>query len=543
MPFKSVLKRRAAVRKSKRKRRAAKAVAADRLTAPVWPSDPAAAVIEWAADSLVVPPGHPRAGQPFELPAYLADVVRDIYRPGVREVLLLIARKNAKSAAVAVVLLAHLAGPLRRLGWRAGVASVSKEKAGELKMQCEAIADASGLDGLRFLRSPAPGRIVSPWGTVDILSADSNSGAASGFDLAIVDEIGLLTERDRALISSLRSSISARNGRFVSLSVRGTSPFVPEILARRGDPALAIHEFAASVDAAIDDRRAWHAANPGLRAGIKAESYMEDESRRVAVTTSDESSYRAMDLNQPVSPTREIIFSVSDVSGCHVDELPERSGPVCIGVDFGEATSASAWCAIWPETGRTETRLAFGDRPSLAARGKADGANYVAMSRRGELVTYPWRVTPVRSFLADLVITMAGQHVHGLAADSYKDSESLDFFEGAGIGWPVTFRRVGAGRDGGHDVRALQRLVLTGRLRMLESLAFGSAVAASTLHRDSNGNPGLSKASSRGRIDVLSATVIAAGLAEPLFDRPRRRRRRFAFRPTPAPVVLNESSP
>ena len=214
MPYKSVVKRRAAVRRSQQKARG-RSVAL--VEAPAWPSDPAAAVIEWARDSLRIPPGHPRAGQPFELPDYLADVIRDIYRTGVREVLLLIARKNAKSAAIAVVLLAHLCGPLRRFGWRAGVASISKEKAGELKTQAQAIAESSGLDGLRFLRSPAPGKIVSAWGTVDILSADSNSGAASGFDLAIVDEIGLLVERDRALVNGLRSSVSARNGRFLAL--------------------------------------------------------------------------------------------------------------------------------------------------------------------------------------------------------------------------------------------------------------------------------------------------------------------------------------
>ena len=123
------------------------------------------------------------------------------------------------------------------------------------------------------------------------------------------------------------------------------------------------------------------------------------------------------------------------------------------------------------------------DRPHgiafLADRGRADGANYVAMSRRGELVAFSGRVTPVREFLADLVVNMAGQHVHALAADSCKDSESIDFFEGAGVRWPVEFRRVGAGKDGGRDVRSLQRLVLTGRLKMIESLAFGSAVAFS----------------------------------------------------------------
>ena len=56
-----------------------------------------------------------------------------------------------------------------------------------------------------------------------------------------------------------------------------------------------------------------------------------------------------------------------------------------------------------------------------------------------------------------------------------------------------------------------------------------TAIAKSTIRRDGNGNPGLDKANSRGRIDVLSAAVIAAGLAEPMFDRPPRRRLRSAL--------------
>ena len=72
----------------------------------------------------------------------------------------------------------------------------------------------------------------------------------------------------------------------------------------------------------------------------------------------------------------------------------------------------------------------------------------------------------------------------------------------------------------GRDVRGLQRLVLGARLRMLESLAFASAVANSALRRDGNGNPGLDRANSRGRIDLLSAAAIAAGIAEPMMDRP-----------------------
>ena len=68
----------------------------------------------------------------------------------------------------------------------------------------QAIAEASNLDGLTFRRSPSPGHVVSAWGgRVDILSADKSAGHASGYDDSLIDEIGLLAERDRDLVSGM----------------------------------------------------------------------------------------------------------------------------------------------------------------------------------------------------------------------------------------------------------------------------------------------------------------------------------------------------
>ena len=87
------------------------------------------------------------------------------------------------------------------------------------------------------------------------------------------------------------------------------------------------------------------------------------------------------------------------------------------------------------------------------------------MHQRGELRTYLGRVTPVDQFMADVAADLAGVKVVAGACDSYKDAEAQDFLERAGLHWPVKFRRVGAGKDGGADVRALQCLVLNGKLR------------------------------------------------------------------------------
>lgn len=456
------------------------------------------------------------------LPDFAERFLRDGWTA--HESALCVARKNAKSAVCAVLALGFLVGPLRTPGWRGAIASVSKEKAAELRNQVAAIAEASGLaDDVTIRRSPYPGAIQSRTGVLETLSADRTAGHASGFDLVIVDEIGLMPERARELLAGLRSSVSAKGGRIVHISVRGDSPLFAEIL---DNPATVAHDFAAEEGCAIDDRAAWAAANPGLGT-IKQLGYMAHEVNRIRAAPGDEPSFRAFDLNQALSPTREMIFSPDDLRACFADDPPAREGPAYLGFDFGEATSATAAAAVWPATGRVETWMAFGDVPDLAERQRRDSAPYAEMQRRGELRLYPGRIVRPDAFLADLQADLAGCRVEAAAADSYKDSEIRDFLDRAAVRWPIDFRRVGAGKDGGRDVRALQRLVMQRRLVMTPNLSLVTAISKSSIRRDSNGNPGLDKANARGRIDVLSATVIAAGLAEAAFDRPARRAPRF----------------
>ena len=223
--------------------------------------------------------------------------------------------------------------------------------------------------------------------------------------------------------------------------------------------------------------------------------------------------FRAFDLNQGLDPTREMILVPSDLKGCIVpeSELPERAGPCVVGLDIGESTSGTAATIIWPETGRTEFRFAFGAIPKLKDRQRRDGAPYVEMERRGELKLYPGRIVPVGPFLEDLIADLAGERVLMLAADYYKQSEAEDVLDRAKVRWPREFRRAGRGPQGGRDVRGFQRLVVGCRLKFLESLALASAIRGSRIHRDGNANPALDKSGSRDRIDVLSSAVIAGG--------------------------------
>lgn len=515
MPYRDPERQRACQRESAKRgraRRAAERRAILPALDPPRPAAPALAVAEWSSARLRVPPGHATAGEPMELPAYFVRFLADALAPGIREAACFVARKNAKSAAVAVLILAHLAGdgPLRRRGWRAGVASLSREKAAELWMQCREIAEASALPGLRF--GKVPRCIESPWGVAQFLSADRTAGHASGFDLAVVDELGLFPEAGRDLVAGLLSSTSARDGRLVAISVVGDSPLSAEMIGRAADRATVVHIHQAARGCALDDPAAWRAANPTLGA-IKSESYMRDMARRAAAAPSEQSTFRAHDLNQPAAPGRDMIVALDRWEAVAGEAVPERAGSVFLGFDLGGSTSMTAAAAYWPATGRLEVSGAYGDEPDLAARGEADGVGerYLRMAERGELATFPGRVTPCGPFLASVAERLAGETVMLAVADRYRMAEGLDALAAAGVAWPMEWRAQGAGRDGSADVRALQRSIEGGRLRPGKSLMLESAILESAVRHDANGNPALEKSRSRGRIDALAAAVLAVG--------------------------------
>lgn len=505
------------------RRREKRRAAEPRVVRPKVESTPAA-VARWAAERLVVPPGHPAAGRPFSLPPWQLAIIRDCLT--CRETCLCVARKNGKSALVAVLVLAYLCGPLRRPGWRCGVLSANRGKAGELLRQIGDIASASNLQGLTFRRSPWPGKVIAvdTDSTVEIEGASEASGHSAGYDLSIIDEIGLLQERHRPMVAGMRSAVSARDGRFLTLSIHGSGPFVDEILGRpRAAGKLAVHHYRADPDLPIDDPKNWKMANPGL-GSIKATAYMRDESARVLLVPSDQASFRAHDLNLPGEPAAELVCSVEAWRRCETGDLPGRDGPCTIGLDLGAHRSLTSAAAYWPSSGRLDIWSAVGDQPKLAARARADGAGslYERAVDRADLTILSGSLTPVGPFLARLRADLGGVQVAVAGADGYRRAELEHHLSDLGIGWRMVWRGGGvrSAEDAAHDIGEFQRAVDGGRLRTRPNVLMAAAMGQATVVRDSRGHPTmLGKARKNARIDCLSASVIAVGLGAALARR------------------------
>ena len=92
------------MRRFRARRKASLQVQTPLFDSPTDPIAAADAVAQWSESCLVVPPGHSLAGQPMKLPDYGCVFLRDALAS--REAILCCARKNSKSAVIAVLLLA-----------------------------------------------------------------------------------------------------------------------------------------------------------------------------------------------------------------------------------------------------------------------------------------------------------------------------------------------------------------------------------------------------------------------------------------------------
>ena len=529
MPYRDPEKRRAAARTGMKAHRDRKreAAAPPPPKAPRPVKDPAAALARWARRRLVVPAGHPLAGQPMALPAFAVAFLSEALRPGIREAALLVGRKNAKSAAVAVLLLGYLAedGPLRRMGWRAGVASLNREKSGELWLQAREIAEASGLDGVDFWKVPR--RMESRFGSVDFLSADKNAGQASGFDLALIDEIGLFDERGRPLVSGMLQSTAARDGRMIAISVRGDSPMVEELIERRGpgsqpaparvgDPAVLVHLYEAPKGADLEDRTAWKAANPTL-GRIKSLSYMVDASRKAKALPGERASFETYDLNRPTRPGQHLVCDPDKLAACELDRdrMPPRLGACWLGLDLGTTLSMNAATATW-QNGRTEYLCQWGDEPPLDDRAKLDGVGplYELAFDAGELLLSEGAEVDPRDFLGNVVRWLDGVRVLCCAFDTFKSGNVRAELSKEGLAWPLyqTMRHEGGKAHRSADINRFRLALQQQRVLFPRpNLLMTNAVARSHVHTDLYGLGELRKARSTARIDVLASTLLAVG--------------------------------
>ena len=477
-------------------------------------ADRAAHFVEWCA-GMRVPPGNPRGGEYFELGQWQIDFVTKVLDPdtAAKEFYLCVSRRNGKSSLLSLFVLWSIVSPARLPGYKVGIVSLTGRLALEMLDGILELAEANGIDYLNARRQPA--LLLGPDNTRASFIAHNKrvAGVGQGFNISLIDELGDFEENARPIIANMRGATVGRNGVFVGISTRGSSPFMSEAYERRNDDDVVWVEYAAPPGASPDSLEAIRAANPGIATGqISEEALLSAGRAALAVGGAALQKFRQLHLNQPGKKDAEMLCDVADWAALEVDELPERWGHCVLGFDAGGSTSMTCAVAYWPETERLECFAAFPAMPDLLERGRKDavGSLYEDQYERGELWLYPGRETNVWKFTIDVADALEGEDVFMLA-DRYRQRTVMDALDAAGAYWEHEWRGVGHGPHGHEDIISAQKLIVSGRVKTLHNKVIRAAIERASISYRDNRNPSLKPWRSTSRIDAVQALVLALG--------------------------------
>lgn len=488
--------------------------------------------------SLSIPEG-PLAGKPVSLAPFQKQFITGALDAAVNTAVLSIGRGNAKTALSGGIALGALLGrwddqPRREILMAARTrdqASIAWQFVAGFARSLPEEEQAR----LTFKRSP---RLEIIYQDADggehslrAIAADGKSALGSAPNLVLMDERGHW-QRDRGdeLEHALLSGLGKRGGKALIISTSAADDAHPfSVWCDTEQAGVYVQEHRPAPGLPVDDRPSLIEANPGAKHGIGASlEWLEAQAKRAAARGgSTLTAFRLYNRNERVSgETRDLLLTVDEWLQCETVDLPPREGELILGIDLGGSASMSAAALYWPATGRLECVATFPSNPALGERGASDGVGgrYLEMAERGELNTLGDRTVPPAAWLAEVMKLAEGETIAAVVADRFKQAEFGEAMDRAGIRAPIVWRGMGF-RDGGEDCERFRRAAYDGKVKSRPSLLLRSAFADAVCLRDPANNLKLAKARSTGRIDAVSASVLAVAEGARRMGRPAKRAR------------------
>ena len=498
---------------------------------------PSTAAIKFI-EGLKIPTGR-MAGKPMKLAPFQKQFIRGAFDPDTRVAVLSVARGNAKSATTGAIAVAELFGVFDEQPRREILLAAGKRDQAE-------VVWTYALDLIKAMPDDVQERIkvrYSPKLEIELdgehkiraIAADGAGILGTSPTLVICDERASWPEPKGArLETALLTGALKRLGRVLIISTSAATDQHPfSRWLDEDEPTTYRQEHRAPPGCAPDDPAAIKAANPGIAAGIAPPlKELQAAARRAkARGGSDLAAFRLLHLNERINDaTNEPLIDLDDWFQVETEELPERRGPLVVGLDLGGSASMSAAAFFWAETGRLEVRGWFPSRPGLLDRGQKDGVGnlYVSMENEGTLRTLGDATVPVTAWIKGVVQVADGYPIEAICYDTFKQSEIQDGIRAAGLTARQVLRRFGP-FDGGEDAERFRRAVYDRHVATPETYMMRAALADAVCKRDGQLNPCLDKSRSTGRIDAVSASVLAVGEGSRITGRGPVRRGRVAW--------------
>ncbi|MDR5776575.1 MULTISPECIES: terminase TerL endonuclease subunit, partial [unclassified Caballeronia] len=431
------------------------------------------------------------------------------------------ARKNAKTALSAFLVLLHLVGPEARVNSQLYSAAQSRDQAAVLfELAAKVVRMSQELSQYVTIRDTAKEMLCAELGTFfKALSADASTKFGLSPALVIHDELGQVKGPRSELYEALETASAAQESP-LSVLISTQAPTDADLLSLLIDDALTgadplnkVELYTAPTDIDPFSDRAIRLANPHFDVFMNQAEVrrMANDAKRLP---SREAAYRNLILNQRVEARNPFVASAiwmengeppADIDG------EEVSG----GLDLSSVSDLTALVLV-SDAGDVHPTFWLPEE-GLAEKARADRVPYDVWARDGVLQTTPGRAIEYE-FIAEHLRTVFDRcHVKALAFDRYNMRFLKPWLERVGFTEEELSRFVEFGQgfvSMSPAIRELEARLLARKLRHGRHPVLTMCAVNAVTVSDPAGNRKFTKQKATGRIDGIVALAMAVGATQ-----------------------------
>lgn len=462
-------------------------------------------------------------GRPLVLEKFQRDFILDVYdnKHGTRRAILSLARKNGKTALIAGILLAHLAGPEAKQNSQIVSGAMSRDQAAIIfKLAVKMVQLNPELEA-RVRIVPSSKILMGLSKNVEFRALAAEGKTAHGLSplLSILDEVGQVRGPQSDFVDAIITAQGAHENP-LTITISTQAPNDTDLLSiwiddalESKDPHTVLHLHAAPEACELDDRKAWKAANPALGT-FRSLADVEDQATRAKRMSTSEPTFRNLILNQRVEMVSPLVArSVWEANGGAPNNDAFVYGDVFVGLDLSARNDLTAAVIIAQYEGAWHIRPIFWTpQDTLADRAKRDRAPYVQWAEAGLMRALPGVSIDYDAVAKELVEELEGMNVLAVAFDAWR----IDVFQAAlnRIERDLPMVKFGQGyKSMSPALDELEADLLQERLLHGNHPVLTMCVSKARVEVDPAGNRKLNKAKATGRIDGAVALTMARGAA------------------------------
>jgi phage terminase large subunit-like protein len=472
-------------------------------------------------------------GKPVKLTKHQRAWLVRIYDTPTRTFILSMARKNAKTAFSAFLLLLHLCGPEARANSQLFSAAQSRDQAAVLfELAAKMVRMSPDLASVVNVRDTAKQLICPELGTLyRALSAEASTAFGLSPVFTVHDELGQVKGPRSELYEALETA-SAAQEHPLSIVISTQAPTDADLLslliddALTGtDPRLKVELCTAPIDLDPFSEEAIRAANPHFDDFMNKEEVRRqaEDARRLP---SREASYRNLILNQRVEARNPFVSRAIWIDNGAAPKPLEKT-QVWGGLDLSSVSDLTALVLVTAAGDVHPTFWLPGD--GLAEKARLDRVPYDVWEREGFLKTTPGRAIEYE-FIADHMRGIFDRcNVQAIAFDRYNMKFLRPWLEKVGFTEKELEKFVEFGQgfvSMSPAIRELEAKLLSKKLRHGNHPVLTMCAANAVTVSDPAGNRKFTKSKATGRIDGMVALAMAVG-AMPSESEPEKRHQLF----------------